>query len=71
MLREMLDQVHRDDPVKGEWRAPMTTKGVIWVDASDLALGVLVVVELDGVPVEDAAWLRKHDEYSHINIAEL
>ncbi|GFR89469.1 Pol polyprotein [Elysia marginata] len=47
----------------------MTTKGVIWVGASDLALGVQV--DIDGVPVEDAAWLRKRDDYSHINVAEL
>ncbi|GFS13393.1 hypothetical protein ElyMa_003135600 [Elysia marginata] len=69
MLREMLDQVHRDHPVKGKWRAPMTTKGVILVDASDLALRVQV--EIDGVPVEDAAWQQKCDGYSHINVAEL
>ncbi|GFR63203.1 zinc knuckle [Elysia marginata] len=47
----------------------MTTNGVIWVDASDLALGVQV--EIDGVPVEDAAWLRKRDDCSQINVAEL
>ncbi|GFR63966.1 hypothetical protein ElyMa_000167900 [Elysia marginata] len=69
MLREMLDQVHRDDPVKSKWRAPMTTKFVIWVEASDLAFGLQV--EIDGVPVEVAAWLRKRDDYSHINVAEL
>ena len=28
-------------------------------------------VDLNGVVVEDAAWLRKKSDYNHINVAEL
>ena len=34
-----------------------------------LALGVLL--EINGVAVEDAAWLRKKEDFNHINVAEL
>ena len=43
------------DPVAGCWQVAATGKGAIWVDASSLAMGV--VVEIDGDVVEDAAWL--------------
>ena len=41
----------------------------MWVDASSLALGI--VIEVDGHVVEDASWLRSEDSSSHINMAEL
>ena len=41
----------------------------MWCDASSIATGVLL--EIGGVVAEDAAWLRKKDDYGHINIAEL
>lgn len=65
MLNKMFEQVREEDPVKGKKKAPQKTKGVIWVGAGDLALGVLV--EIEGVPVQNAAWLRKQNDYSHIN----
>ena len=43
--------------------------GTVWCDASSIALGV--VLEIDGNSVEDAAWLRKKDDFAHINLAEL
>ena len=52
------------------WLAVSETKsGRIWCDASSLASGV--VVEIDGVIVEDQCWLRKNDDDAHINVAEL
>ena len=30
-----------------------------------------MVLEIDNVEVEDAAWLRKNDDFGHINVAEL
>ena len=42
---------------------------MVWCDASSIALGA--VVEINGITVEDAAWLRKKDDHSHINVAEL
>ena len=41
----------------------------MWCDASDLAIGV--VLEIDGRTAEDAAWLRKKHDHSHINLAEI
>lgn len=38
-------------------------------DASSIAMHV--VIEIDGVRVEDAAWLWKKDVYNNINVAEL
>ena len=69
MVREMLDRVKRDDPVKGSWAVPKTSSGLIWCDASSIAMGVLV--EKDNMVVEDAAWLRKKTDFNHINVAEL
>ena len=48
---------------------PKDSAGVVWCDASNIATGVLL--EIGGVVAEGAAWLRKKDNYSHINIAEL
>ena len=58
-----------EDPVKGKWLVPQDGMVKIWTDASNLALGVAITV--DGVIVEDAAWLRKENDSSHINLSEL
>lgn len=42
---------------------------MMWVDASNLATGVILAV--DERPVEDGCWLRKPNYTSHINVAEL
>ena len=55
--------------MKGIWHVHRSNHGVIWCDASSLALGVLL--EMNGVAVEDAAWLRKKEDFNHINVAEL
>ena len=68
-MREVMSEVEKSDPVKGVWRAPKSVSGSVWCDASDVAMGV--VVEIGGVKVEDAAWLRKKDDFQHINVAEL
>ncbi|KFD68333.1 LOW QUALITY PROTEIN: hypothetical protein M514_19379 [Trichuris suis] len=44
------------------------TKARLWVDASVLALDV--VLEVNGAIIEDAAWLRS-DDGQHINMAQL
>ena len=69
MISEMIEMIHGEDPVQGEWQVSNSKSGKVWCDASDLALGV--VVEIGGVVVEDAAWLRKKKDYNHINVAEL
>ena len=69
MIREVLEEVRRTDPVKGSWHVPKKDSGVVWCDASSIALGVLL--EIDSCAVEDAVWLRKESDYNHINVAEL
>lgn len=68
-MREVVREVQKADPVRGYWRVPRTEKGTVWTDASDLATGV--VLEIGGVTAEDGTWLRKADDYNHINVAEL
>ena len=48
---------------------PRTEKGVVCCDASSIETGVLL--EIGRVVAENAAWLRKKDDASHINVAEL
>ncbi|GFO30150.1 Pol polyprotein [Plakobranchus ocellatus] len=67
LIREVV--VQKEDPVRGKWNVPSEAKGVVWCDASNLALGV--VIDIGGVTAEDATWLRKKDDYNHINVAEL
>ena len=69
MLAEVISSVGREDPVRGQWLVPKGSAGMVWCDASSIATGVLL--EIGGDVAEDAAWLRKKDDYGHINIAEL
>ncbi|GAB1600005.1 hypothetical protein Ahia01_000278000, partial [Argonauta hians] len=69
MMAEVMERVRREDPVRGRWNVPRSTKGVVWCDARSIALGV--VLEVGGAVVEDAAWLRKKGDAGHINVAEL
>lgn len=69
IMKDIVERVRREDPVRGRWHAPTSVRGVVWCDASTIATGVLL--EIDGVEVEDAAWLRKKEDVGHINVAEL
>ncbi len=69
MLNDLLRRVEAEDPVRGKWHVPDTQVARVWCDASSLALGVCL--EVRGVVVEDAAWLRKTTDCAHINVAEL
>ena len=73
---EIVEQMHdlariaeRNDPVKGKWQVTNLNECTLWCDASSLALGI--VIETDGVIIEDSSWLRKEEEANHINLAEL
>ena len=68
MVKETIARVKQDDPVKGDWCVQGDELNV-WVDASSLAIGVLL--EKDGAAVEDACWLRPMNDAAHINLAEL
>jgi len=54
---------------KGTWLVSNSRSGAVWCDASSIALGV--VLEIGGNLVKDVAWLRKKDDFAHINVAEL
>lgn len=69
MMKEIVERVRREDPVRGRWYAPKSETGVVWCDASSIATGVML--EIDDTEVEDAAWLRKKGDFGHINVAEL
>ena len=68
-IREVIEEVQVADPVRGVWKAPRSKAGTVWCDASDLAMGV--ILEIGGTAVEDASWMRRKDDYNHINVAEL
>ena len=68
MLLETRRLLEEKDPVSGAWTVPVEGEGVIWCDASSLAVGV--AVEIGGQIVEDGCWRRK-DDVNHINVAEL
>jgi hypothetical protein len=57
------------DPVRGSWLVSKVAPLNVWVDASGIAVGV--VLECDGAIIEDAAWLRPRDDSAHINRSEL
>uniref|UniRef100_A0A5S6QBQ6 RNase H domain-containing protein n=1 Tax=Trichuris muris TaxID=70415 RepID=A0A5S6QBQ6_TRIMR len=66
-VRELAAMVTAHDPVRGKW-AVSGNKAKVWVDASTLAIGI--VVEVNGAIIEDASQLRP-DDCHHINLAEL
>jgi len=67
MLEDICQRLMLNDPARGKWDVG-GEEATVWVDASSLALGV--VLEVGGHVVEDGTWLR-HDDASHINMAEL
>jgi transposase InsO family protein/ribonuclease HI len=68
-LREVMKRLRRSDPVQGFWAEPDVKKGRVWCDASSLATGV--ALQIGDAIVEDAAWLRKKGDATHVNVAEL
>lgn len=69
MIKEAIQRVKLEDPVRGSWSVSRDKHCIVWTDASMIAIGV--VMEISGRVVEDAAWLRKKDDVNHINVAEL
>ena len=57
-----------DDPVKGIWSAS-SVKLNVWCDASQIVYGV--ALERKNQIIEDGAWLRKADDGTYKNLAEL
>jgi len=69
LAKELLAKVRIEDPVRGLWGVDSGDPVTVWTDASSLGIGV--VLDVGGRIVEDASWLRKGGDYSHINVAEL
>lgn len=69
MVQDVQERLKSQDPVCGIWEVPLVDAGRIWCDASSIATGVCL--EVGGIIVEDASWLRKLEDVAHINIAEL
>ena len=69
VVQEVLAEVSANDPVQGMWNVQLGETGKVWCDASSIALGL--IIEIAGTTVEDAAWLRKKDNFNHIDVAEL
>ncbi|CAM1330155.1 Uncharacterised protein r2_g3929 [Pycnogonum litorale] len=67
MMEDLMLRVKRNDPARGKWNVD-GEEATVWVDASSLAIGV--IIQVDGHTIEDASWLRLEDA-SHINMAEL
>ena len=42
MVNEMIEKVKDENPVKGHWHVPKTKKGVVWYDASSIAIGTVL-----------------------------
>lgn len=69
LAKELKDGLKTYDPAKGLWAIDISEKLNLWCDASTLAIGV--VLETKNGVIEDACWLRKLNDSSHINVAEL
>lgn len=69
LAQDLWNRLGKGDPVRGVWAAPDVGTGRLWCDASSLAVGVCL--ELQGAIIEDASWLRREDDATHINLAEL
>ena len=55
--------------MRGSRRMPKCEEGIVWYNVKRITLAV--VLEVGGVTVEDAAWLPKEDNSTHINVTEL
>ena len=68
-IKFVLKKVKEEDPCRGIWSIDDCKDGIIWCDASSIAIGA--ALEVKGNIIEDASWLRKTDDSRHINVAEL
>ena len=69
LIREIIKDVIRDDPVGGIWHANVNGKVNLYTDASNIASAACILI--DNEIIEDAAWIRPKADGVHINVAEL
>lgn len=67
MVEDVYHRLEKEDPAHGRWDV-RGDEVDLWVDASSLAIGV--VLQVNGMTVEDGSWMRESDS-THINMAEL
>ena len=67
-LWEVVSRLDVDDPVKGIWSAS-SEKLNVWCDASQIAYDI--ALERKNHIIEGGGWLRKPNDGTHINLAEL
>ena len=75
---EVQQYITSSDPVKGQWRIPVTSEWALATDASGQALGCCVLTQsawaaspnAGCIVIEDHCWLVKNVE-THINVSEL
>ena len=68
MIKEVLTRVQKENLALCKWCVDGQALSV-WVDASSLVTGMLLVY--DGAVVGDACWLRPEKDSQHINLTEL
>jgi len=69
LTRELLAKARSEDSVQGPWHVYFGDPVTVWTDASFRSIGV--VLDVGGRIVEDASWLCKEADHSHINVTEL
>jgi len=68
-IKFVLKKVKEEDPCRGIWSIDDCKDGIIWCDASSIAIGT--ALEVKGNIIKDASWFRKTDDSRHISVAEL
>ena len=66
MISESVERVTHEDLARGEWCINWDEMNA-WVNASSLALGVLL--QREGDMLEDACWLQPENDAWHINLS--
>ena len=69
LASELMARVQQKDLVQGLWHLDSNRVVTVETDASSVGIGG--VLEVDGLVIENASWLRKEVEHSHINVAKL
>ena len=46
MMKEIIERVKKEDPVKANWYVPETRKGILLCDASSIATGILLEIAI-------------------------
>ena len=53
IMKDIIKEVKREDLVRGKWHVLKVDEGIVWCDASSIAMGI--VLEVEGVNSDDTA----------------